>query len=116
MAKVFVKGFEEWSRSEDTWKNDVVEKILSTVEITAFRIERDAKLITPVDTGVLRKSLETDVKKTNTSITTETGTDVKYADVVEFGAVNQRAQPYLIPSFDRNVQRLNDSINDILRG
>lgn len=116
MVKVHIKGYEEWAKSEEEWKNNVVDNTLTLVAQTAIRTQRDAKLITPVDTGKLRGSLEADINRNDTSISTEIGTDVEYADVVEFGAINQRAQPYLIPSFDRNVRKLESSINNILKG
>lgn len=116
MIKTKWIGHEEWERAEEEWKNDVVDNVLSEVAKTAIKIERDAKLTVPVDTGNLRGSLETDIDRDNTSIETETGTDVEYAPIVEFGAINQRAQPYLIPSFDRNVKILENSIDSILRG
>lgn len=114
--KAVWNGLQEWGRAEDKWSNDVMSLTIKEIEQTAFRIERDAKMIVPILSGDLRKSLGTNVKKSRTSITTETGTDVVYSRAVELGSWNQRAQPYLIPAFDRNVKGLERAIDEILRG
>lgn len=110
------KGHKEWEKSETVWQKKVLEMTLAEVERTALRIERDAKLLVPVDTGELRRSLETGINKSTYSINAEIGTDVEYSEAVEFGTYKQRAQPYLIPSFDRNTKTLENTLSNILRG
>lgn len=116
MATVKWEGLDEWQKSEEGWSKKVTQNIVAEIEKTAFRIERDAKLTVPVDSGDLRKSINTDVKTKSTGVTAEIGTDIEYSEFVEFGTINQRAQPYLIPSFDKNVANLENAINNILRG
>ena len=110
------EGMKEWSQSEKAWARDVIQKTNNEIEKIALSIERDAKMTVPVDTGELRGSISTTIRKTNSKASAEVGTDVEYAEVVEFGGRNQRAQPYLIPSFERNVSKLERSISDVLRG
>lgn len=118
MVKVTSKweGLDEWEASETQWQEDVIRQTIEEIEKTALRIERDAKLAVPVDTGDLRGSITTDVNSKGDSVSAEIGTDIEYSDVVEFGGIHQRAQPYLIPSFDNNVTNLEETISKILRG
>lgn len=109
-------GYKEWVNSETKWQIKVLEMTLAEVERTALRIERDSKLLVPVDTGKLRASLETSINKSSSSINAEIGTDVEYSEAVEFGTYKQKAQPYLIPSFDRNAKMLESTLSNILRG
>lgn len=110
------KGLNEWIQAENKYEKDVVSKVFDEVATTAIKVERDSKNLSPVDTGKLRGSITTDTKRSSTSITSEIGTDVEYSEIVEYGAINQRAQPYLIPSFDRNTAKLENTIKNILGG
>lgn len=110
------EGMKEWAQSEKEWARDVIQKTNNEVEKIALNIERDAKMVVPVDTGELRGSISTTIRKTNSKASAEVGTDVEYAEIVEYGGRYQRAQPYLIPSFDKNVSKLERSISDVLRG
>lgn len=109
------EGLKEWQISEDQWREGVINSIGDEIKIIAYKIERDAKMIVPVDTGDLRKSIGTDVKGRGSSTTAEIGTDLDYSEYVEFGTSKQYAQPYLIPSFDKNITSLVNNINQILR-
>lgn len=109
-------GYKEWQQSERMWQEKVVSMTLAEVERTALAIERDAKLLVPVDTGKLRNSIDSNINKSKTSIDTDTGTDVAYGPAVEFGTSKQGAQSYLLPSFDKNVGTLSNTLNEILRG
>lgn len=113
-----VKGISEWMRDHEEWIERVWAGVGNAVEETAYKIERDAKLTVPVDTGDLRKSIETEIDWNSSDrgekVSAEIGTDLEYSDDVEFGTSRQMAQPYLIPSFDKNVADLERNINKIL--
>lgn len=115
-----VKGISEWMRDHEEWIERVWTGVGNAVEETAYRIERDARMIVPVDTGDLRKSIETEIDWSSSGrgekVSAEIGTDLEYSDDVEFGTSRQMAQPYLIPSFDKNVADLERNINKILGG
>lgn len=68
------------------------------VTIGAALFERQAKAITPVDTGRLRASIHTDVQGNSSQAEGSTGTNVEYAPYVEFGTSKAKAQPYLRPA------------------
>ena len=115
-----IKGISEWMRDHEEWIERVWAGVGNAVEETAYKIERDAKLTVPVDTGELRKSIETEIDWSSSGrgekVSAEIGSDLEYSDDVEFGTSRQSAQPYLIPSFDKNVADLERNINKILGG
>lgn len=66
------------------------------------KVEADAKMITPVDTGALRRSINTGGKSTPTSATSTVGSNLEYAPYVELGTSRNRAQPFLQPALQKN--------------
>lgn len=108
-------GLREWEQSETAWQKSVITLTIQEVKKCAMRIERDSKLLVPVDTGKLKGSIGTSLTTGVNNITAEVGTDVAYSETIEFGSFTHRAQPYLIPSFDRNTGELEKSIESILR-
>jgi HK97 gp10 family phage protein len=70
--------------------------------IAGIEVERDAKRLAPVDTGNLEGSITRRVEG-NTAIV---GTNVEYAEHVEYGTVRSEAQPYMRPAIDANRRPL----------
>jgi HK97 gp10 family phage protein len=58
-----------------------------------------ASQLAPVDTGALRDSYRSEQVSETTVLV---GTDLKYAPFVEYGTVNQEAQPHLTPAFHQS--------------
>lgn len=79
---------------------------------TAFDIERDAKLLVPVDTGNLRNSITTSAR----ALEAEIGPTAEYAAFVEYGTSVHAPQPYMGPAADRNVGLLEKAVDQILGG
>lgn len=71
----------------------------------ALIVERDAKEFVPVDTGLLRASITTEVSGKTATV----GTSIEYAPNVELG-IGQRRQPYLTPALLFNKDRINNEI------
>jgi len=71
----------------------------------ALRVERDAKILVPVDTGLLRSSITTNVEGN----TAEVGTSIEYAAKVELG-IGQRRQPFLTPALNQNRDQIKQDI------
>ena len=65
---------------------------------TALDVERDAKRNAPVDTGRLRSSIQLRDESIS-GLTVFVGTDVDYAEAMEFGP---NGQPYLNPAAESN--------------
>lgn len=82
---------------------------------TALGIERDAKIIAPVDTGALRSSISTDFSGNAAAgrMSAEIGPTVDYAHFVENGTSRMAPQPYMRPAAERHVPRLEAALRRI---
>lgn len=82
----------------------------------AIVVQADAKRMVPVDTGNLRGSIVRDVSGDTATV----GTNVEYAEHVEYGTRHMQAQPYLRPAIDNNrkalIRRFADMIRGLMRG
>lgn len=79
---------------------------------TAFGIEAKAKTLAPVDTGLLRNSVQTRIDgPTKASV----GTSVEYAEYQEFGTRHQKGKPFLTPAADEAKQEFEKNVRDIER-
>lgn len=108
---VKLDGFEEF----EMWLDDVPESVEDIVHDSllksAMNVERKAKSLTPVDTGRLRGSINTDDKTAGKHIEIEVGTDVEYAEPVEFGTYKSSAQPFLNPAFNSEKEKILSDLN-----
>lgn len=76
-------------------------RISVVVRRTAFAVERDAKLLVPVDTGNLKNSITTNVGEFDAEI----GPTANYGHYVEEGTSRMAPQPYMGPSAERNAPK-----------
>ena len=72
-------------------------KASQLVRATAFAVETGAKQRSPVDTGFLRNSIQT---QTVNDLTAEVTVGADYGVHQEYGTRYQPAQPYLTPAAD----------------
>ena len=100
-------------------KNDLpriasrIEKALSQlVRKHAFGIEARAKQLAPVDTGLLRNSIQTDIKG---PLKATVGTNVEYASHQEFGTRHQKGKPFLTPAADEQKKELEKDVRNLER-
>lgn len=86
---------------------------------TALEVESTAKQnITSngtVDTGRLLGSVKTKIKESNGSIEAEVGTNVEYANYIEYGTRKMGAKPFLNPAFDSKTEGLHERIRQAVR-
>lgn len=93
-------------------KTETVEKDVSKlVKDTLYNIERDAKKKCPVDTGRLRGSITTNIISTYSG---EVGTNVEYAEYVEYGTRYQNAKPYFEPAVEKNEEKFDEELDKIV--
>ena len=78
------------------------EAVARGLELCGALWESDAKQMAPVDTGRLRNSIEHHPEGNDTMVV---GTDVEYAIYQEMGTSRMKAQPFLKPSGDSNVEQ-----------
>lgn len=70
--------------------------LVETVAETAYDVEARAKMLAPVRTGTLRRSIHTVIEHGGLRATV--GPSVSYAAFVEFGTRYMAARPYMRPA------------------
>lgn len=71
-------------------------------------VERDAKILCPVKTGTLKRSITHEFKNKNFAIV---GSNIKYAPHIELGTYKMSAQPYLRPALHKNLGAIKRLLN-----
>ena len=66
-------------------------------------VERDAKILSPVLTGTLKRSITHEFIGEHTTIV---GSNVEYAPHVELGTSKSAAQPFLRPALHKNLKEI----------
>ena len=82
------------------------------VKRAAFRIEAKAKQLAPVDTGLLRNSIQTRI---NGPLKATVGTNVEYAAAQEFGTRHQKGTPFLTPAADEEQKEFAKDVKSLER-
>jgi len=108
-----IKGLEEFIKWADSIADEVEQEAIALVKKTAFQTEADAKKLTPVDTGTLRRSINTKIEPDGLSA--EVGTNVEYNFIVEYGTSKQTAQPYMNPAFVKNKEKFIQGMEKIMK-
>ena len=88
--------------------DDVTKRREKAVEEALVMVEADAKLLCPVDTGTLKKSLTHKVKSDKRKTQGSVGSNIDYAYWAE------RKKPYLEPAVDMNQENINRKIGEVL--
>lgn len=76
----------------------------AALEAIGVFVDGAASLRSPVDTGNLRASITHQVNEREKSV--QIGTPVEYAPYVELGTKRMKAQPYLTPAVESNLNRI----------
>lgn len=97
----------------DLRKKKIPVVVKQIVAASALNVQFDAKDNCAVDTGALRNSIVVDFYEEGHAAEIEAR--MPYAPFVEFGTRFQRAQPYMIPAFQKERPRFEQAIRDALR-
>lgn len=90
-----------------------LQKALSNaVKKAAFSIEATAKSLAPVDTGLLRNSIQTRVES---PMKATVGTSVEYAEYQEFGTRHQKGKAFLTPAADVEKKKFEKELQNLER-
>jgi len=109
MINFKILGLGKVQKNLNNFEQELKKSLERSVLISAIKVETDAKKLAPVDTGRLRSSITHDWKGT----TARVGTDVNYAPYIELGTYKQKAQPYLYPALQMNMNFIKKKIADI---
>lgn len=88
----------------------VQRELEATIAQAALAVEAEAKRRAPVDTGLLRNSINATMPKPTTGIVSA---HAEYAPHVEFGTIRTRPQPFLLPAFHAVLPRLRAKLRNI---
>jgi len=87
---------------------DVKKRREKAITECVIMVEADAKLLCPIDTGTLKRSITHEVESDNKKTIGAVGSNVEYAYWAE------RNQPYLEPAVDQNLERIKQKIKEVL--
>lgn len=99
-----------WSSKIPDITNRTRQQLSALVETAAYRIELQAKIAAPVDTGFLQTSIET--QKID-ELTALVSVGAEYGIYVEMGTTRMPAQPYFLPAFEQVVRSLGGEIERV---
>ena len=95
---------------------DIRARSAQAVRLVGSKVERDAKIAAPVDTGNLRNSISTRISGNANTSRAEVSASANYAAFVEFGTSRMSPQPFMVPSFERNKQPFIDALTQLASG
>ncbi len=75
---------------------------------SVIMVEVDSKLLCPVDTGTLKRSITHEVRSDEKKTEGAVGSNVEYAYWAE------RHQPYLEPAVDMNMENIKKRIKEVM--
>lgn len=78
------------------------------IEESLIMIEGDAKLLCPVLSGTLKRSISHSIENNDNEVIGTVGSNVEYAYWAE------RKAPYLEPSVDKNIENIKRKIGEVL--
>jgi len=90
-------------------KKQMHEKAMKAMKEAGFMLESEVKMVTPVDTGALRRSITNKTTDEGSKITTEIGSyGIEYAYIVD------QRQPFLESTVDSNLPQIRKKIQEVL--
>lgn len=102
-------GFKELAADLGDASFRVTAQAALVVAKTAHDIERDAKILAPVDTGFLKNSISSDIR----ALTAIVGPTASYASYVEFGTSRMSPEPYMFPAAARHEDAFAKAIDQL---
>jgi HK97 gp10 family phage protein len=85
--------------------------LAAVVRKAAFSVEAHAKLLAPVDTGLLRKLTQA---MQEGPVTWIVAVGAEYGVYVEFGTSRAPAQPFLTPAFEQVVSEFGGELKKVI--
>lgn len=103
----------QWIREQERDYPGIIRKVADRwLEEAGIMVEETAARLVPVDSGNLKGSIN---RQRENEITESVGTNVEYAEYVEYGTRHTREQPYLRPAIDTNRRNLLKRLAELVR-
>lgn len=109
---VVVKGISQLQAKLKKLTPEVEAAAKRGVYKAGLKVEGDAKMLAPVDTGALRGSIQTNQ---GAGISAAVTTSLEYAPHQEFGTSKMKAQPYLRPALNKNKSNAQKIVSSEIR-
>ena len=104
-----IRGISQLMRRLDRISSTATtDAVMAGIQKGCLRVEASAKENCPVDTGLLRASIDHKLDAGSLSGTVYTNTE--YGPAVEFGSIHGPAQPYMYPALQSNVANISNDI------
>lgn len=94
-----VKGTKKVISNIKKLEASVLDRLHNAVEKAALGVEREAKILAPIDTSRLQRSIT--AEESTNPLEYTVGTNVEYAGFQEFGTRKMAAHPYLQPAAEK---------------
>jgi len=109
--KIEVKNLQEIRRAFQQFPEKIIPELKTAVIKSALMVEREAKILAPVDTGRLRSSINTSYGIGTLGIGARVATDVEYAIYVHEGTRRMRARPFMAQAVSASESMIQDFFN-----
>ncbi|MDW0112158.1 HK97 gp10 family phage protein [Sporosarcina saromensis] len=116
MSSFKIDGFEKFMSTIERMPAKLNDEAKKAIHTRTLEMEANAKSLSPIDTGHLRRSLNSTFSDEGSSTVGEVSTVVEYAPFVEFGTSKQAAQPFLTPSFVNASKNLEADLKKVMGG
>jgi len=116
MINVKVVGLKTVTSNIDRYSKEIDIGVQGAMEKVTELIVEKARSLAPVETGDLRASVQTAVRKMASDIVTgSVEATIKYAQYIEFGTSTQKAQPFLTPALEEGLAILGKEMQEAHR-
>lgn len=105
----------ELSGNSESALNAASQELINTAYDVEAAAKENIKINETVDTGRLLGSIKTKHKKSNGLVEASVGTNVEYANYIEYGTKKMGAKPFLNPAFDSKTEGLDQRIRQAIR-
>lgn len=139
--RIKMEGIDAIIKDLDKKGKSIVPAIKKGLTRTTNKCKAEAKENCPVDTGLLRESIHSEIKEKYNQVEGEVSTNLEYAPYVEFGTgqrgmktnkntevkvayradwAGQKAQPYMYPAYtdtrEKLIPNIKKEMDKILKG
>lgn len=94
-------------------ENVTMSDVKRVVQLNGAELQAKAQANAPVDTGALKRSIGLELSDGGMTATVEP--TMEYAAYVELGTRKMKAQPYLKPAFDDQMQQFKKDMGKLVR-